>query len=153
MLANNYLKPQEQTESWVRMAIVALKRGDTEAFRNQLTAFLASIPYSMRRKDSEREKERYFHYTFYLLLRLVSTYLMFTEKEQSQGRVDCVVEAPQHIYIFEFKLDGTAEAALRQIREKDYAREYASDGRQVHQIGISFSSETGTISDWQEAAG
>ena len=153
MLANNYLKPQEQAESWIRQAVIALRTGDTEAFRTQLTAFLASIPYSMRRKENEREKERYFQYTFFLLLRLISTFLVFTEKEQSQGRVDCVVEAPQHIYIFEFKLDGTAEAALRQINEKGYAREYASDSRKVHLIGISFSSETGTISDWQEAIG
>ena len=51
------------------------------------------------------------HYTFYLLLRLLSTYVVYTEKVQSQGRVDCIIETPKFIYIFEFKLDGTAGEA------------------------------------------
>ena len=110
---------------------------------------MASIPYTMRRKDDEREKERYFHYTFYLLLRLLSTYLVYTEKVQSQGCVDCVIETPKFVYIFEFKLDGTADEALQQICDKGYAREYASDDRKIYKIGCSFSSETGTIEDWK----
>ena len=75
------------------------------------SGYLTIIPYNMRRKDNEREKERYFYYTFYLLLRLLSTYVVYTEKVQSQGRVDCIIETPKFIYIFEFKLDGTADEA------------------------------------------
>ncbi|MBM6962222.1 PD-(D/E)XK nuclease domain-containing protein, partial [Bacteroides caecigallinarum] len=63
-------------------------------------------------------------------------------------RVDCIVETSEYVYIFEFKLDGTAQEALQQIEEKGYAREYATDSRKVYKIGASFSSETGTISDW-----
>ena len=47
------------------------------------------------------------------------------------------------------KLDGTADEALRQIEEKGYAREYASDARTLYKIGASFSSQTGTIEDWK----
>lgn len=103
----------------------------------------------MRRKDDERECERYFQYTFYLILRLISIYTVYVEKVQSHGRVDCVIETPQYVYIFEFKLDGTAEEALQQIEDKGYAREYASDTRRLYKIGASFSSETGTIEDWK----
>lgn len=94
------------------------------------------------------ERERYFQYTFYLILRLVSVYTVYVEKVQGQGRVDCVLETADYVYIFEFKLDGTAEEALRQIEEKGYAREYAADNRKLYCIGAGFSSETGTISDW-----
>lgn len=103
----------------------------------------------MRRKDDERERERYFQYTFYLILRLISIYTVYVEKVQSHGRVDCVIETPQYVYIFEFKLDGTADEALQQIEDKGYAREYASDTRRLYKIGASFSSETGTIEDWK----
>ncbi len=151
LVAGNYLGVRESVNSWTQDAVMALRRGDLEKFRVLLTSFLASIPYSMRRKTDERECERYFHYTFYLLLRLVSVYTVFTEKVQSQGRVDCVVETDKFVYIFEFKLDGTAEEALRQIEEKGYAREYATDSRQLYKIGVSFSSETGTVSDWKQA--
>ena len=64
----------------------------------------------------------------------------------SYGRKN--VETPNFVYIFEFKLDGTAEEALRQINEKDYAREYEADQRKLYKIGVVFSSETGTIADW-----
>ena len=149
LMANNYLEPKENIDNWIVTAIAALKEGNLEDFKVHLAAFLSSIPYTMRRKDSEREKERYFHYTFYLLLRLLSTYTIYTEKVQSQGRVDCIVETSKFIYIFEFKLDGTAQEALEQIKNKGYASEYANDKRILFKIGCSFSSETGTIDDWK----
>ena len=74
---------------------------------------------------------------------------MYTEKEQSQGRVDCIVETDKYIYIFEFKLDGTTEAALKQIEDKGYARPYGADARKLYRIGVNFSSETGTLDGWQ----
>ena len=48
----------------------------------------------------------------------MSVYTIYIEKEQSKGRVDCVIETPQFVYIFEFKLDGTAAGALQQIDAK-----------------------------------
>ena len=148
-LASSYLKPSEETGGWIRDVVRTLRAGDTGRLCNLFTSFLSSIPYTMRRKDDEVERERYFQYTFYLILRLISVYTVYVEKVQSQGRVDCVLETPQYVYIFEFKLDGTADDALRQIEEKGYANEYASDTRTLYKIGASFSSETGTIGDWK----
>ena len=149
LVAGSYFNTRESIYSWIRQAAFQLEDGKLDDFRTGLTAFLASIPYTMRRKENERERERYFHYTFYLILRLISVYTVYTEKVQSHGRVDCIVETPDFVYIFEFKLDGTADEALQQIQEKGYAREYESDGRTLYRIGAVFSSETGTIEDWK----
>ena len=81
---------------------------------------------------------------------MLSCYMLFREKETSKGRADCVYETPNDVYIFEFKLDGSAEEALQQIKEKGYAKEYATDARHIHQIGVNFSSKTGTIEEWKE---
>lgn len=148
MVTSNYLRCEPTLGSWVRQAVFALRKGELDTFRKQLTSFLASIPYSMRRKENQPERERYFQYTFYLLLRLMSVYTVYVEKEQSEGRVDCIVETPNFVYIFEFKLDGTAQKALQQIEDKGYARPYEADARTVYKIGANFSSETGTINDW-----
>lgn len=148
MVASSYFGDKMETASWIRKAVSQLKKGELDDFRTGMTSFLASIPYTMRRKENEREKERYFHYTFYLIMRLISVYTVYTEKVQSHGRVDCIVETPDYVYIFEFKLDGTADEALRQIEEKGYAREYESDNRKLYKIGAVFSSETGTIEEW-----
>ena len=148
-VASSYLKPSEDTGGWIRDVVRTLRTGDTDRLCSLFTSFLSSIPYTMRRKDDERERERYFQYTFYLILRLISVYTVYVEKQQSHGRVDCVFETPQYVYIFEFKLDGTADEALRQIEEKGYALEYVSDARTLYKIGASFSSETGTIGEWK----
>ena len=148
LLANNYFQTKEDVKNWLTEAVENLDEGNLDHFKFLITSFLSSIPYTMRRKENEREKERYFHYTFYLLLRLASTYITYTEKEQSQGRVDCIIETDKYIYIFEFKLDGTAKEALQQIEEKGYAQPYLTDSRKLYKIGCSFSSETGTIEDW-----
>ena len=149
LVANNYLQTKEDTGGVSRELVLALKAANIDRFRKHLTSFLADIPYTMRRKETERERERYFHYTFYLLMRMVSCYTVYTEKEQSEGRVDCIIEVPGYIYIFEFKLDGTADEALQQIEDKGYARPYEADERKLYRIGVSFSSETGTVSDWK----
>lgn len=148
-IATSYLQPKKRVEGWIFDVLDTLEGGDTDRLCSLFTSFLSSIPYTMRRKDDERERERYFQYTFYLILRLISVYTVYVEKQQSHGRVDCVLETPQYVYIFEFKLDGTAEEALRQIEEKGYAGEYASDTRILYKIGASFSSETGTIGEWK----
>ena len=77
---------------------------------------------------------------------MVSCYTVYTEKQQSEGRVDCIVETPDYIYLFEFKLDGTANEALQQIEDKGYARPYEADKRKLFKVGATFSSEIGTIS-------
>ncbi len=149
LVAANYFKARESVDSWTRDAAFQLEDGRIDDFRSGLTSFLASIPYTMRRKENERERERYFHYTFYLIMRLISVYTVYTEKVQSHGRVDCIVETSGYIYIFEFKLDGTADEAMRQIEEKGYVCEYESDSRKLYKIAAVFSSETGTIEEWK----
>ena len=126
----------------------ALCSGDLEKFKVQLTSFLSNISYRFQRKEDERECERHFQYTFYLILQLLSKYNTYIEKETSQGRIDCVLECPAYVYIFEFKPNSTAEVALKQIDEKGYALPYAADKRPLYKVGISFSSETGTVNDF-----
>ncbi len=149
MITTNYLQPKEPTDAFVLQVTNAMETGRCDELHTLFTSFFASIPYSQRRKDDEREKERYFQYTFYLVLRMVSCFTVFIEKEQSMGRVDCVVETPKFVYVFEFKRDGSAAEALKQIEEKGYAREYTADARTVFLIGCSFSSTTGTIEGWE----
>ena len=56
---------------------------------------------------------------------------------------------PNNLYIFEFKLDGSADEALRQIEEKQYALPYLSDARTLHKIGVNVSSRTKTVDEWK----
>lgn len=154
MIASGYLKNKnENISTWISDAIILLEDGETTAFRESLTAFLAGIPYDAH--DSlkpEEATEKHFQYTFYLILRLLggSGCTLLTEKTQAVGRVDAILEFKDYVYIFEFKLNGSASEALRQIEEKHYAEPYLGDPRQVCCIGVDFSSETMTVKEWKE---
>ena len=148
LLASDYFSDENYSNSWLIDVTRALRSGDLEKFRLQLTSFLANISYRFQRKQDARECERHFQYTFYLILQLLGKYNTYVEKETSQGRIDCVLECPDYVYIFEFKLNSTAEVALKQIDEKGYAQPYAADKRKIYHVGISFSSETGTVNDF-----
>ena len=151
LVAAGYWKPEkESVEGWIQDLLDAMEAGEPDTVRDLFTSFLASIPYTARRKENQKERESYFNYTFYLIFRMVSVYATYIEKEQSQGRSDCIVETSQYVYIFEFKLDGTADEALKQIEDKGYARPYAADKRKLFKIGATFSSQTGTIEEWKQ---
>lgn len=109
---------------------------------------MTEIPYSIRRKDDAKVIERDFQYTLYLFFRMAGGWKVYAEKASSYGRADCVVETAKYVYIFEFKLDGSAQDALRQIDVQGYAGPYTADSRRLVCIGASFSSQTGTIDDW-----
>ena len=67
------------------------------------------------------------------------------------GRIDILAEAPRFIYIIEIKINDTVEAALQQIEERAYARQFADDKREIFKIGVRFSSENRCIEDWKLA--
>ena len=149
VLAANYMKPKsKEVTSWITDAVMDLERGDTDAFRRSLTSFLASIPYDSHGSLKDIDiTEKHFQYTFYLLLRLIGVYCtaIHCEDRQSYGRVDCTLEMEDYVYIFEFKMDGTAQEALEQIEKTGYAKPYLADKRKVICIGVNFSSVTRTV--------
>ena len=150
LLASGYFQTPTQPNSWANKLKKALHHGKPEDFHNLLDDFLASIPYSVRESNGEKSHERQFQYTVYLIMRLIGSCrnTVYHEKATSKGRADCVIETPRYVYIFEYKLDRPAAEAMAQISDHGYAEPYAHDSRAVYAIACSFSSETGTISDW-----
>ncbi len=85
---------------------------------------------------------------FYLVFTLLGQYV-HAEVHSARGRADCIVEIRDYVYIFEFKRDGTADEALSQIEEKNYAAPYAADSRRLIRVGVSFDSEKRILKDWK----
>ncbi len=72
-----------------------------------------------------------------------------TEIHSAKGRCDMQILTSNFVYIFEFKIDSTAEEAFAQIIEKGYAVPFESDPRNIFLIGANFSTETRTLDDWK----
>ncbi len=106
-------------------------RHDLESFFEYLHALFAKIPYQI----FEEKKESYYHSIIFLLFTLLG-YYSDAEVSTSRGRIDAVVRTVSHIYILEFKVNDTAENALKQIKEKGYAEKYSIEGRQTVLIGV-----------------
>ena len=72
-----------------------------------------------------------------------------SEQPTNTGRLDVVLDMPSITYLLELKLDGTAEAALEQIRKKEYFKPYTQKGKEIVLIGANFSSTQRQISEWR----
>ena len=122
--------------------VYELEHGDYDSFLTRLQAFFADFPYELNDKT-----ERHYQVVFYLVFKLMG---QFTDAEvrSARGRADAVVKTPKYIYVFEFKLNGTADQALRQIDDKGYLIPYQSDGRELVKIGVEFSAEERNIGRW-----
>lgn len=111
----------------------------------QLQGMFKSITYQLH----ETYPEKFFHAAIHLLF----TYMglnIHSEVCTSDGRVDALVETASYIYIFEFKLDESAEKALAQIRKKEYYQAFWNTEKPVIGIGVNFLSETRNIGEWKE---
>ena len=124
----------------------AVEQGDLEQIRNVLTGLFAGIAYTLETDPFEH----YFQAVIYLVFTLLGKFCQ-CEMHTYTGRIDCRVQTEQYIYLFEFKRDDTAEAALAQIDSKDYALPFIADSRRLYKIGVSFDSSTRKLAGWETA--
>ena len=127
----------------IRHFVNELRSGDANAFLARLRAFFAGIPYELNDKT-----ERHYQAIFYLVFRLLGQY-MEVEERSAKGRADAVVKTKDYVYVFEFKLDGNVDEALKQIDEKGYLLPYSVDERKLLKIGVSFDSAERNIGGWK----
>ena len=127
----------------IRHFVNELRSGDANAFLTRLRAFFAGIPYELNDKT-----ERHYQAIFYLVFRLLGQY-MEVEERSAKGRADAVVKTKDYVYVFEFKLDGNVDEALKQIDEKGYLLPYSVDERKLLKIGVSFDSAERNIGEWK----
>ena len=143
-LAPFYLNNREQRSVFdIEKFTQDVRTGNPEQFLSRLKSLFASAPYDSVKGD----KENHFQNMMWVVFKMMGFY-SHTEYHTSNGRIDLLLETPQYRYIMEFKLDGTAEEALQQIKDKDYPLQFQQDDRQTFIIGVNFSKETRTIDRW-----
>lgn len=128
----------------------ALKRDDVEQAMQEMQTYMAGIPYveGFKKKLAEvANAEGFYEYTMYLIFSMLNVYVR-TQVKCARGRIDMVVWMPETTYVFELKVEGTAEEALRQIDEKQYSIPYKREGRKVVKIGVKFDAQTRVPENW-----
>ena len=132
-----FYTPKMETKSLfsVERFVKDVETGDAESFMRRLEAFFAGGDYALM-----GNREQYFHNAMYVFFTLLGLYVE-VERHTTNGRMDILVQTKDYIYIFELKIDKSADIALQQIEEKGYAKPFAHDPRRLFKIGLNFSTE------------
>ena len=115
--------------------------GKVDDFFERLKTMFADIPYELA-----RDREVHYQNILYIIFKLMGFYVQ-VEYHTSRGRIDLVLQTQDYVYIMEFKLNGSADEALAQIREKGYDAPFAKDSRTIYRIGVNFSDELRNIQE------
>ena len=133
----------EQSACFIKNFVLEIEAGQPEKFMSRLDSMFADQHYQIA-----GDAELYFHNVVYVVFKMLGFYVD-VERHTSDGRMDMLVKTKDYIYIFEFKIDKSADEALVQIEEKQYAKPFEMDSRKIYQIGINFSSATRRIEGWK----
>lgn len=143
-LYNGYILSDGYNSSYSLDCFVdEVRSGEPCKFMERLKALLASVS-----PENTNNREILFQNELQVIFKMLG-FRTQCEVHSWHGRADMIVQTPQFVYIFEFKVDSTPDQALEQIREKGYAAPYAADSRRVYLIGASFASATGTLEEYK----
>ena len=122
---------------------LALLENDVDQMLRLLQTYLLTIP-----QCDNTNYEGHYQQLLYVIFSLLCRYVD-VEVRTATGRVDMVLQTAQRLYLFELKLNRSAEAAMQQINLKDYPARFARCGLPIVKVGINFDAESHTISDWK----
>ena len=139
-------KTDNKAKFSIEQFVREVEQGKAEGFMHRLEAFFAKGDYALM-----GDRELYFQNAMYVFFMLLGLYVE-VERHTTDGRMDMLVQTKDYIYIFELKIDQSADIALQQIDDKGYALPFASDPRKLFKIGVDFSTEKRCIDDWKIVA-
>ena len=132
-----------KTDNLSRAYIDFRRFGDVEKFVNALKIFFAGFPYSLNNMN-----EKHYHAILYTVLTSFGADIT-AQPETALGKCDLILKMPQAIYVIELKYKHSAQTALYQIEQKDYATAYKDDGRKIIKLGLNFDEDKRNITDWK----
>ena len=121
---------------------MALYNDDLNEMLRLLQEYLLTIP-----QCDNTNYEGHYQQMLYVIFSLLGRYVD-VEVRTPKGRVDMVMNSGKALYLFELKLNKSAEAVMNQINLKNYPSRFALTGLPIIKVGINFNSETHTIEDW-----
>ncbi len=120
-----------------------IKKSDIDGFMKRIQNIFSASPKQKNQKEYELNCQVF----FWLIFKLMGQFIL-CEVQNGDGISDAVVWTDKDIYIFEFKIDSSAQKALEQINSKNYSINYENDSRSIHKIGVNYSSKEKNITEW-----
>ncbi|MBR0458394.1 MAG: AAA family ATPase, partial [Victivallales bacterium] len=145
MLLDFYTERREHgNQEFLFQMMDALEADNHHAFLKLFQGFLATVPYNLHLKY-----EKYYQTIFFCVFELLNG-AVEAESCTNAGRIDAVVRTSRTVFLFEFKLNRSAEEAVSQILDRKYYEKYQPLGLPIICIGANFDSSTGQLTGWAE---
>ena len=122
-----------------------LNNNDIDGFIKEIQKLILELNYF-----NSIKKESYYVSMVIIMIKMIGI-KAFSESATNYGRIDLMFEHLNNIYIFEFKLNGSAQEALNQIKEKDYYKTYLNPDKTLYLIGININfkkKQLKNINEW-----
>ena len=94
-----------------------------------------------------KSEEKFFHAIIHLIFTIVGSDVR-SEVHTPTGRIDTIVVTKKRIFLFEFKVNETAQDALQCIEDRQYAASLRHRGLPITAIGVAFSPKTKGVHEW-----
>ncbi len=120
----------------------ALRSDDINGAMARLKEYLLSVPYCR-----DTNSEGHYQQMLYIIFTLLG-YYVDVEVHTAKGRVDMALRTAYALYLIELKINASAAEALRQIDIREYASRFALLQLPVIKVGINFSTDERTITEW-----
>lgn len=133
-----------RSEFAVNRFVLDVESGKVDDFMTRLQALFSGYHYD---QIDLGHLELHYRNVIYLVMKLMGFYTE-AEMQTASGRIDLTVKTPDYLYLIEFKLNKSAQAAMDQINDRDYLMPYRADGRKIIKIGANFDDNIRSISDW-----
>jgi PD-(D/E)XK nuclease superfamily/Predicted AAA-ATPase len=141
----NLLMGYTHEKPYSRQFINALKNNDLTAFFKAFNILFSEIPEPIFLE----KYEAYYHAIIHITLTLIGCQIQ-SEVVTSGGRLDSTIQTADTIYIFEFKINRTANYAMSQIKKKQYADKYRSSGKKIIGVAVSLGTKLRGIKEWKQ---
>jgi len=149
LLFFNYLSNDSYTSNTAQISMIdALLDKEFDQFRDCVCTLFSSIVYDNHTGNNLCDFEGYYASVIYAYISALGVPVI-AEDHSSMGRADMTMFLPNSIIIFEFKVDMDSEATIEQIKTKKYCEKYATDGRDIYMIGMSFDSKQRNIVNFE----
>lgn len=121
----------------------AIRHNRIDEALEMLQTYLATVPYC-----DNNDHEGHYQQMMYVIFSILNNNVD-VEVHTPNGRVDMVLRTATHLYLFEVKLNKSAESAMRQIGLKEHDKRFALCELPIVKISISFDTKKHNIAEWK----
>jgi hypothetical protein len=143
-LLDGYMNmPIKPSSNLITSMSKAFQRNDFSNLQHDLNEVFQGIDFQFW----ENTQEKFYHGIIHLVFNLIGVFVQ-SEVRTNRGLCDAVVRTPEHIYVLEFKMNQSAQAALNSIHERGYLEKFKNEGKKLSAMGINLDGDQRKIDDF-----